>query len=519
MSTPPVFAEAPTPSSPARREVAFVDTSVNDWQTLVEGIQPGIEVVLLNGSGDGLAQMVEWAATHSGYDAIHVLSHGATGQVQLGTATLDAAALTARAAELTQLGAALKEDGDLLFYGCNVAAGQVGVEFVQRLAQVSGADVAASEDLTGAATSGGDWVLEIQGDTTQTSTLFAQGVPFGSLLEITVSGQIIRQEASGNGGTSGAYYRPSSAGSPGTGTDNTVTGGAGNDIIFADGSGGGGGGGGAGMNGFGATPGGSGGAGGSGSDSIHGGIGDDIIFADGFAGQAGSPGTQGTMMTTVPSFSPGTPGTPGAGGAGGYGNASGVGGTGSIAAGGTGQAASTIDDNGSFWSATQSKFSTLRTATTGTGADTLDGGAGSDHLFGGGGNDTFVFELNDAGASDTDTLWDFRTGDLIKLTSGGNMVASSLITSLVTAQTASGNDRSIVFTDSADKQVTILVKEIGRALTTGDFVPGASPGITLSKTSTSVTEGGVTDTYTVVLNAAPTADVTIHLGNTTEPHS
>ena len=125
MSTTPVFAEAPTPSSPVRREIAFVDTSVNDWQTLVDGIRLGIEVVLLDGSNDGLAQMVEWAATHSGYDAIHALSHGATGQLQLGTATLDAAALTARAAGLSALGAALKEDGDLLLYGCNVA-GRMG---------------------------------------------------------------------------------------------------------------------------------------------------------------------------------------------------------------------------------------------------------------------------------------------------------------------------------------------------------------------------------------------------------
>jgi hypothetical protein len=37
------------------------------------------------------------------------------------------------------------------------------------------------------------------------------------------------------------------------------------------------------------------------------------------------------------------------------------------------------------------------------------------------------------------------------------------------------------------------------------------PGITLSETSASVTEGGATDTYTVVLNTPPTADVTVTL--------
>ncbi len=144
----------------APREVVFIDTGVADWPVLREGVKPGVEVVLLDGKSDGLAQMAAWTAGKSGYDAIHVISHGTPGTVHLGAFSLNRETLDERAGEWAAIGAALKEDGDLLLYGCNVAVEQTGVDFVQRLAQVTGADVAASDDLTGANWLGGDWELE-----------------------------------------------------------------------------------------------------------------------------------------------------------------------------------------------------------------------------------------------------------------------------------------------------------------------------------------------------------------------
>ncbi|MBQ4783340.1 DUF4347 domain-containing protein, partial [Pectobacterium versatile] len=72
--------------------------------------------------------------------------------------TLDSKTADARAADLATLGAALTESGDLLLYGCEVAQSS-GQSFVSLLAQITGADIAASNDTTGL---GGDWDLEIQ---------------------------------------------------------------------------------------------------------------------------------------------------------------------------------------------------------------------------------------------------------------------------------------------------------------------------------------------------------------------
>ncbi|HYD66501.1 DUF4347 domain-containing protein [Azospirillum sp.] len=126
---------------------------------LVDGAPIGAEVVVLDGDADGLTQMAHWARTRTGFDAIHLLSHGEDGAILLGGLRLDRAAVTARRGELAELGAALA-GGDLLVYGCNVARGNAGAAFVAALAEATGANVAASATLTGDARLGGDWALE-----------------------------------------------------------------------------------------------------------------------------------------------------------------------------------------------------------------------------------------------------------------------------------------------------------------------------------------------------------------------
>ena len=88
------------------------------------------------------------------------------GTLSLGAGTLHVSPLHSRAREFSAaLGAALAKDGDILIYGCNFGAGETGRLAVQAFAGATGADIAASDDLTGNATLGGDWDLEVvEGD-------------------------------------------------------------------------------------------------------------------------------------------------------------------------------------------------------------------------------------------------------------------------------------------------------------------------------------------------------------------
>ncbi|MBF0201806.1 MAG: DUF4347 domain-containing protein [Desulfamplus sp.] len=153
-------------------QTAIIDTQVTDFHLLEQAaIEAGMEVILLSGQGDGLAELAAALAGRSGIEALHILSHGSSGQIILGQASLNSDSLDDYADELALIRQALSEDGDILLYGCKVAEGQTGMEFVSRLAQITGADVAVSDDLTGAAALGGDWDLELTQGQVETSSI------------------------------------------------------------------------------------------------------------------------------------------------------------------------------------------------------------------------------------------------------------------------------------------------------------------------------------------------------------
>jgi len=139
-----------------------IDSRVTNFNALIASFAADSEYVVLDLERDGMVQIVEALAGKSGYSSIQIISHGAPGAITLGSTMLDSTALHGYSPELATIGSALLPAGDLMLYGCNVGAGDVGQQFVNMLAQLAGANVAASDDLTGAATFGGDWGLEVQ---------------------------------------------------------------------------------------------------------------------------------------------------------------------------------------------------------------------------------------------------------------------------------------------------------------------------------------------------------------------
>ena len=162
-------------------EVVFVDTASPDYQRLVEDLRTGalaqgrdLEFVLIDAGRDGIRRITDTLAQKSELDAIHIVSHAADGAVQLGNARLDLQTLIKRSGAIKKWGEALTDSGDILFYGCDLAASTEGKSLVDALARLTGADVAASEDPTGAAARGGDWELEFKRGGVETAGLSAR---------------------------------------------------------------------------------------------------------------------------------------------------------------------------------------------------------------------------------------------------------------------------------------------------------------------------------------------------------
>ncbi|QBR02983.1 DUF4347 domain-containing protein [Paraburkholderia pallida] len=186
-STAAVHGLTDAAASAPEKQVVFIDSNVSDYQTLIAGLPPGTQYVMLDSTRDGLAQIAQYLEQHPGVGAIHLVSHGADGEIQVGSTWLNAGDLSAYSAELAQIGAAMKPGGDLLIYGCDVAEYADGKALVQQIASISGLNVAASTDATGAAALGGDWVLEYDAGTVHTPVVFSQAAEqqYGALLGVT----------------------------------------------------------------------------------------------------------------------------------------------------------------------------------------------------------------------------------------------------------------------------------------------------------------------------------------------
>ena len=153
-------------SQSSRYEIVFIDAGVEGYQQLLADLQNQqngnrrFEVYLLDNDRDGIEQISGILAGHQAVDAIHILSHGDNGRVNLGNGWLDTNNLNNYSDAIAGWSQVLGDDADLLFYGCDLAGSEEGKALVNALGGLTGADVAASDDLTGSSLLGGDWDLE-----------------------------------------------------------------------------------------------------------------------------------------------------------------------------------------------------------------------------------------------------------------------------------------------------------------------------------------------------------------------
>lgn len=152
--------EAVTQDEAALTEIVFIDSGIADKQALIDAIGDAAEIVILDGDSPALTQIADHLDGRSDLGAVHILSHGANGALKFASGVVDSGNLADFADDLSRIGAAITEGGDILLYGCFVAADGQGQAFVDAMAGKTGADIAASIDPTGADEAGGDWVLE-----------------------------------------------------------------------------------------------------------------------------------------------------------------------------------------------------------------------------------------------------------------------------------------------------------------------------------------------------------------------
>jgi tyrosinase len=151
----------------------FIDSRVNNYQSLLSEIQvDNVEVFLLDPTKDGIIEISQTIDHYQNIQSINIVSHGDVGSMQLGSTYLSIDTLSQYRDQLTGWSEYLSEKADLLFYSCNLAKGSQGLTFVESISNITGADIAASNNLTGNKQLGGDWELEV------TTGLIEADLPF-----------------------------------------------------------------------------------------------------------------------------------------------------------------------------------------------------------------------------------------------------------------------------------------------------------------------------------------------------
>ena len=140
-----------------KKNIVFIDSAVEDYETITSSFKENTEFYLINSNEDGFKRINEILKERKNIDALHLIGHGSAGQILFGNAFLNNETIDNYKSTLTSIGQSLTTSGDILFYGCNVASTEQGEILIKKISEITKADIAASDDITG---KGGDWDLE-----------------------------------------------------------------------------------------------------------------------------------------------------------------------------------------------------------------------------------------------------------------------------------------------------------------------------------------------------------------------
>jgi VCBS repeat-containing protein len=150
-------------------QLVIIDSHVEAIALLLQAIKPEYRVEILDPDREGIAQISEILSHHTQIKSLHLVSHGQPGTLQLGKQWVSRTSLLENALTVLGWANAFAANANILLYGCEVAQGRQGQQFISILSELTGANIAASTTKVGSATKGGNWQLD---SAPQTPTYF-----------------------------------------------------------------------------------------------------------------------------------------------------------------------------------------------------------------------------------------------------------------------------------------------------------------------------------------------------------
>ncbi|MGB0563780.1 MAG: CHAT domain-containing protein [Spirulinaceae cyanobacterium] len=209
----------------------FIDARADHPEQLLYGAAAGTVSQVIGKDEKGISVVSEQLSVISEsvgeLDSVAIVAEGNQGNFWLGNQWITAGNVADYQAQLQQWGAALTETADILLYSCFTALGATGEALVASLAEMTGADVAASDNVTGSNRFGGDWNLEHQ------TGAIESGNPFTPATLTGWDGKLATRTVQNLNDTGAGSLRDALTGTGGPGSFWATPVAAGDDINFA----------------------------------------------------------------------------------------------------------------------------------------------------------------------------------------------------------------------------------------------------------------------------------------------
>ncbi|GHF12286.1 hypothetical protein GCM10017044_02770 [Kordiimonas sediminis] len=139
------------------KEILIIAHDVEDQSVLLDGLKDGIAVHHLDPSSPALEQIAAATAKFPAIETLHILSHGAPGQLNIGDMPVTNDTLQRADGAISAIKSNLVSGAKVALWACNIAAEKSGAVFIDTLERLLGANVFASSQPVGAVALGGTW--------------------------------------------------------------------------------------------------------------------------------------------------------------------------------------------------------------------------------------------------------------------------------------------------------------------------------------------------------------------------
>ncbi|MFK8182804.1 MAG: DUF4347 domain-containing protein [Phormidesmis sp.] len=144
--------------------VLFINPNVEHYPRLLQGLGIHLSAHVLLHNKDGVEQISQYLNQYKQYatiSTVHIVSHGTPGCLNIGNRELSLDTLSEYKAALEDWFTPHQQPAPkLCLYGCRVAAGDAGEEFIPKLSNITGAGISASSRPIGHKSLGGTWQLD-----------------------------------------------------------------------------------------------------------------------------------------------------------------------------------------------------------------------------------------------------------------------------------------------------------------------------------------------------------------------